>query len=125
MINWLIFSSGVLAGATTIVHIVGGGKDVVRPLLESSLDDVVKLTLYACWHLVSVSLVLSSLVLLASGGGLVNSPSMVAFVSTLWLLFGAVFVVVALSIAKPRGLLRLPQWILLLPVGALGLWGLA
>ena len=125
MTNWLILSSGVLAAVTAVIHVVAGGKDVARPLLQSSMDDVVKLTLYACWHIVSVSLVLSSLALLASGVGLVNAPSLVAFVSTLWLLFGVVFVVVTLGVARPRGLLRLPQWILLLPVGFLGLWGLA
>jgi len=125
MTNWLILSSGVLAAVTAVIHVVAGGKDVARPLLKSSMDDVVKLTLYACWHIVSVSLVLSSLALLASGVGLVNAPSLVAFVSTLWLLFGVVFVVVTLGVARPRGLLRLPQWILLLPVGFLGLWGLA
>jgi len=125
MTNWLILSSGVLAAVTAVIHVVAGGKDVARPLLKSSMDDVVKLTLYACWHIVSVSLVLSSLALLASGVGLVNAPSLVAFISTLWLLFGVVFVVVTLGVARPRGLLRLPQWILLLPVGFLGLWGLA
>jgi hypothetical protein len=125
MINWLILSSGFLAGITALIHIVAGGKDVARPLLASSIDEVVKLTLYACWHLVSVALVLSSLALLASGAGLMRAPWMVAFVSTLWLFFGSVFLVVTLSLAKPQGLLRLPQWILLLPVGILGLWGLA
>jgi hypothetical protein len=125
MINWPILAAGFLAGVTALIHIVPGGKEVARPLLASSIDEVVKLTLYACWHLVSAALVLSSLALLASGAGLISAPWMVAFVSTLWLLFGSVFLVVTLSLPKPRGLFRLPQWTLLLPVGILGLWGLA
>ncbi|MCU0490946.1 MAG: hypothetical protein MUD01_05140 [Chloroflexaceae bacterium] len=125
MLNYLILSSGVLAAVTATVHIIVGGKEVTRPLLASAVDYVVKLTMYACWHLVSVALVLSALALLAVGAGLVNAPALVAFVSALWILFGAVFLVVTLVVAQPRGLLRLPQWVLLLPVGVLGLWGLA
>jgi hypothetical protein len=123
--NWFIIASGVLAAIAAVIHIAAGGSEVARPLLESSVDQVVKLTMYACWHLVSVALVLSALALLASGSALVDSPLMVAYISTLWLLFGLVFLVVTLGMAKPRGLFRLPQWVLLVPVGVLGWWGIA
>lgn len=122
--NWLIFTSGVLAAITALVHIVVGGKQVARPLLGSQLDSDVKLTMYACWHLVSISLVLSSTALLACGTGLLTSPELVAFICASWLLFGAVFLVVTLVVAKPGGLFRFPQWTLLIPVGLLGLGGI-
>lgn len=125
MTNWPILSAGFLASATALIHIFVGGKDVARPLLRSSVDEVVKLTLYACWHLVSVVLVLSSLALLVNGFGFHFSAGVVAFVSALWILSGGVFVVVALWVAQPRGIFRFPQWALLVPVGVLGLWGLA
>ena len=125
MTNWLIVSAGILAGATAFIHVVAGGKDVARPLLASSIAEEVKLTLYACWHLVSAALFISSLALLANGVGLYDSPETVAFVSSMWLIFGGVFLVVTLGVAKPRGVFRFPQWALLLPVGLLGLWGLA
>jgi hypothetical protein len=125
MTNWFVLSAGILAGMTALIHVIAGGKDVARPLLASAFDEVVKLTLYACWHLVSVALFLSSIALLGNGAGFYDSPEMVAFVSIMWLMFGAVFLVVTLGIAKPRGLLRFPQWAVLVPVGLLGLWGLA
>jgi len=125
MTNWLIVSAGILAGVTSLIHIVAGGKDVARPLLASSIDETVKFTLYACWHLVSAALLFSSLTLLLNGMEFYKSPEMVAFVSIMWLVFGGVFLVVALVVAKPRGIFRLPQWALLLPVGLLGLSGLA
>lgn len=124
--NWLIILSGVLAACTAAVHIFAGGRDVARPLLASDLGETLKLTLYACWHLVSVALVLSSLALLADGIGAIGpSKPMVGFICVSWLLFGMVFVFVTLGIAKPRGLFRFPQWVLLLPVGVFGLWGIA
>jgi hypothetical protein len=123
--NWLVTISGVLAAITAAIHIVAGGKEIVRPFLVSNLDEAVKLTMYGCWHLVSVALVLSSLALLGNGSGMIVSSPMVAFISALWLLFGVVFLVVSLRLARPPGLFRFPQWALLIPVGILGLWGIA
>jgi hypothetical protein len=123
--NWPIILSGILAAITALVHILVGGKQIAGPLLHSQLDSIVKLTMYACWHLVSVSLVLSSATLLACGIGLFTSRELVAFVSISWILFGLVFLFVTLAVAKPTGFFRLPQWTLLIPVGLLGLWGIA
>ena len=121
--NWIVISSGILAFITAGVHIVAGGKEVARPLLAAPMDETVKLTMYACWHLVSVSLLLSSFALLVNGFGFLDSPPMVAFISALWLLYGIVFIVVNYCIASLPSLFRLPQWILLFPVGLLGLLG--
>lgn len=125
MTDWFVLAAGSLAGITAFIHVIAGGKDVARPLLLSSVDEEVRFTLYACWHLVSVALFVSSLALLGHGAGFYHSPETVAFVSVLWLLFGAVFLVVTLGVAKPGGLFRFPQWVLLVPVGLLGLCGLA
>jgi hypothetical protein len=125
MTSWLVFSAGILASATALFHLFAGGKDVARPLLASSIDEGLKLTLYACWHLVSASLLISSIALLGHGAGLFSSPQTIAFVSIMWLMFGAVFLVITLGVAKPWGLFRFPQWALLVPVGLLGLWGIA
>lgn len=125
MTNWFVVAAGLLAGLTAFVHVIAGGKDVARPLLASAIDEVVKLTLYACWHLVSVALFLCAFALLGHGAGFYHSPQTVAFVAIMWLLFGVVFLVVTLVVAKPGGLFRFPQWVLLLPVGVLGLCGLA
>lgn len=125
MTNWLIVIAGILAGATALFHIVAGRKEIAQRLLVSSIDETTKLTLYACWHLVSATLFLSSLALLLCGSGIYRSPELIAFVSVMWLLFSGVFLVINLGVAKPRGIFRFPQWTLLLPVGLLGLWGLA
>lgn len=124
--NWFIVLSGAVAAITAAIHVVAGGKEIARPLLASGLDETVKLTMYACWHLVSVVLVLSSLALLANGAGVMGpSRFTVAFISVSWLLFGVVFLVVTLGVARPPGFFRFSQWVFLLPVGILGLWGIA
>lgn len=125
--NWIWLLSGFLASATAALHLVAGGRDIARPLIASALNEEVKLTMYACWHLVSVSLVMSALTLLATGIGLLDAASrpLVLFISVLWLLFGVVFLVISLGMARPSGLFRFRQWVLLIPVGVLGIWGLA
>ncbi|MFC5742830.1 hypothetical protein [Dyella tabacisoli] len=123
--NKPLLCSALLAAFTAIVHILAGGVTVAAPLLASSLDLTPKLTLYAVWHLVSATLALTSVALLVAALPRYASASrhLALFISVLWLGFGGVFIVIA-SIRPEEGLLlELPQWMLLLPVGLLALWG--
>ncbi|MFD0151194.1 hypothetical protein ACWGQ4_15925 [Streptomyces sp. NPDC055721] len=126
MNGWYL-AAGITAVGVAAVHIVGGRRDVVRPLLSCGLADEPKRVLHAVWHMVSIDLVLSGLALLylspmdgTSGTGLVAW-----FVAAHFIAYAAAFLVVTLSVGWPRPLLRLPQWILLLPVAALAAAGAA
>jgi hypothetical protein len=118
-------ASGVLAAFTAVLHAVAGTLEIQRPLLESSMPQSISLLLYACWHLVTVTLVLSAAALIWSARthAITLVGALPGFVSWLWILFGLVFVAVALLLAGPSGLAMLPQWVLLIPVGVLGLLG--
>ncbi|MFJ7062130.1 hypothetical protein ACIQVA_31190 [Streptomyces microflavus] len=126
MNGWLL-AAGITALGVAAVHIVAGHRDVVRPLLSCGLADEPKHVLHALWHMVSIDLVLSGLALLhlsltdsTSGTGLVA-----CFVAAHFIAYAAAFLLVTLSVGWPRPLLRLPQWILLLPVAALAAAGAA
>lgn len=126
MNGWLL-AAGITALGVAAVHIVAGHRDVVRPLLSCGLGDEPKRVLHAVWHMVSIDLVLSGLALLhlsltdsTSGTGLVAW-----FVAAHFIAYAAAFLIVTLSVGWPRPLLRLPQWILLLPVAALAAAGAA
>jgi hypothetical protein len=123
--NKHLLAAAALAAVTAVVHVVAGGADIATPLLASKLNEEPKITLYAAWHLVSVTLALSAGALCM--GALPRyadaSRHMVMFVSILWLCFGMVFLVVALTQPGEGLLFKLPQWVLLLPVGIFGLWG--
>ncbi|MGQ5525381.1 hypothetical protein ACUHMQ_19250 [Chitinimonas sp. PSY-7] len=123
--NRILLISGVLAAFTAAVHTFMGTPEIQRPLLESALAQPISLMLYACWHLVTVTLVLSALALVWSARprNRTSAGALPLFVSLLWLLFGSVFVVVALAFVGPSALLVLPQWVLLVPVGVLGWLG--
>ncbi|MET9621899.1 hypothetical protein ABZZ37_14165 [Streptomyces sp. NPDC006464] len=126
MNGWLL-AAGITALGVAAVHIVGGRRDVVRPLLSCGIADEPKRVLHAVWHMVSVDLVLSGLVLLRlSLTGSTPGAGLVAwFVAAHFIAYAAAFLVVTLSVGWPRPLLRLPQWILLLPVAVLAAAGAA
>jgi hypothetical protein len=123
--NRLLLSSGLLAAFTAALHTLAGTPEIQEPLLSSSIPQPISLLLYACWHLVTVTLIVSALALIWSAGSkkTVKAGALPCFISVLWLLFGLVFVVVALWFSGPSMLLVLPQWVLLIPVGILGLLG--
>lgn len=123
--NRVLVSAALLAAFTAAVHIVAGGGDVAVPLLASSLDGTLKWTLYVVWHMVSVVLVLSAVALFVGAvpRHAASSRYLVRFVSVLWCAFGALFLAVAALQPESGGLFALPQWIVLLPVGVLGVLG--
>jgi ABC-type Na+ efflux pump permease subunit len=125
--NKLLVVAANLAAFTTAVHLFVGGADTAVPLLESSMEGEPKYTLYAVWHMVSVVLGLSAVALLV--GSLPRHAQgaryLVLFISVMWCVFAVVFLGIAAMQEEGGWLFRLPQWILLLPVGVLGLWAFA
>ncbi|MDP2489177.1 hypothetical protein Q8W38_07515 [Vibrio splendidus] len=122
--NIWIFSSGLLALFTTLVHVFAGQIDPVRPFLKSKLDDIPKATLLACWHLVSVTLFISSLMLLYVGWyGIDSLYFLIQLLGFLYILYASVFVAVGLYFFGAKVFVKLPQWILLLPIGLLANYG--
>lgn len=123
--NRPLLVAALLAAFTAAVHAFAGGQDVAAPLLASTLAEVPKRTLHAVWHMASVVLALSAPALFV--GSLPRHAAaaryLVLFVSALWCAFAAVFLIVVAVQPDGGWLFRLPQWSLLLPVGALGFWG--
>jgi hypothetical protein len=123
--NKPLLIAALLTAFIAAVHLFAGGSDVAAPLLASNLAEEPRLMLYAVWHLVSVTLVLSAIALYVSAlpQHAVAARYLALFISILWLGFGVVFLVIA-STQPGEGLFfKMPQWILFLPVGLLGLWG--
>ncbi len=120
-----LLAAGYLASFTALLHLVGGTIEIHQPLMTSQLPEPLRLLLLACWHLVSVALLLSGPALLwcARPERQASAGALTLFIGAMWLGFGAVFVVVALVYQGVNGLATLPQWTLLLPVGALATLG--
>ncbi len=114
----------LIATFTAALHAFGGTPEIEGPLLQSNMNQAVNLMLLACWHFVTAALTLTAIALgFALRKPNPRSMAMVTLTSYLWLSFGLVFIVIDVWYAGPQMLLQLPQWVLLLPVGILGLWG--
>lgn len=123
--NKVLLLASVLAAAVTAIHVVAGGSDVAAPLLASDMAESPRLTLYAAWHMVSVLLGASALALgwAALPGRTTPAASAVRLVAVLWIASGVVFLIIGLTQPGDGLLLKLPQWILLIPVGVLAWLG--
>ncbi|MBE0363971.1 hypothetical protein PULV_a1503 [Pseudoalteromonas ulvae UL12] len=122
--NTWIFIAGIIALFTSCVHIFAGQIDPVRPFLKSDLADIPKATLLACWHMVSAILVLCGLVLTFVGWFNLDSfQNVVIGISVSFITFSFVFIGVGWYFFKLKSFIKLPQWMLLLPIGVLGVIG--
>jgi hypothetical protein len=122
--NRTLLVGSLLAAVTAAIHVFLGGRDIAAPLLASTLATEPRLVLYACWHGISVALVLSAvgLFLAALPRFAAQCRSMV-FAISLWWLATAVIVLAIIATQPEDGLLwQLQQWTLFIPVGLLGLW---
>ena len=124
--NTMLTIAGYLAAFTAAVHTFAGTYEVHVQLLDSALPKPLALLLYACWHLVTAALCLSAWALLRPREPrTVQSQAVLAgAIGIAWTSFGLVFIAVALLFGESLyALLALPQWVLLLPVGALAWFG--
>jgi hypothetical protein len=124
IMNIWILSSGLLGVFTALIHVFAGQLDPVRPFLKSDLEDIPKATFLACWHLVSVTLLSSSLMLTYVGWyGLYEFYLSTLLMGILYVFFALVFIVVGWYFFGSKVFVKLPQWILLLSIGLLANYG--
>ncbi|MGX1887052.1 hypothetical protein [Streptomyces sp. NPDC055287] len=122
MNSWVL-TAGITAAGVAAVHIIAGGRDVVRPLLAGDVPAEPRRVLHAVWHMVSVDLVLAAAALIWLS--LADRPGgdAMAWLIAAHFVASAAFLVVTLAAGWSKPLLRLPQWMLLLPVAALAAVG--
>ncbi len=120
---WLV--SGALGLFTAFLHLIGGQVDVIRAFLKCDLTAVPKATLHACWHMVTVTLFASAIALLYFGVYPTSpgSNALASFIGGQFVAYAIVFLILALGGNWSIKLVRLPQWILLLPIGVLSILG--
>ena len=108
---------GLFAGFVALVHLILGEKTVVRPFRKAPMDATVRHTMHACWHLVSVDLVVKALALLAMGLAGSTLRPLIVFIAIHYIAYGLVFIVVAMTSDLEGAFKKLPQWALLAPLG--------
>jgi len=120
---WLV--SGGIGLITALVHLIAGHFEIIKPFMQCDLVPVPKATLHACWHIVTVILFVSAIALLYLGVNPTSTDSniLALFIGGQFVAYAIVFLVFALAGNWSNKLIRLPQWILLLPIGVLSIVG--
>ncbi len=104
-----------------VVHVIGGGRAVARPMLAASFDVVARDTMYVCWHGISAQLALAGLALVITGvAPSAATEPLVRTVATLYLVYAALFLWIGIASRRRRAVLELGQWMAFLPLGAAG-----
>jgi hypothetical protein len=116
-----VFAALVLAAAMVAVHVAVGGRLIARPLLASDLEPLPRMTLYLCWH--GITIVLAALALGFADGLFWRKRKDAVIVSTV---LAVAFFVLGWGYIAAFGLspLALPQWIAFGPMALCGWLGL-
>ncbi|WP_420552416.1 hypothetical protein [Tenacibaculum aiptasiae] len=126
-IYWII--AGIINLLTFLIHLIGGQTTLVNPLLKSKLSLQVQTEMLGVWHMATVVLLLSSIVFFKHYySKQVNSnKELISFISYLYIGFSIVFIGSGFSIvfigSSFFNEILAPQWILLLPLGIIGILG--
>lgn len=118
-IFWIV--TGLLNLFTAFIHVIGGQITLINPILKSELTNQIQTEMLGVWHAITVILFASSIAFL--GYGFANTKNtrteLIAFLSYLYIAFSIAFI-----FSSIHGRILAPQWILLLPIGLLGLLGI-
>lgn len=121
MTDYIYAVAAIIAAIWCGVHLFLGGREIARPLRQSSqLDPMVRDTQYLCWHFTSVSIAAMSLFFFLAY--FLKQPSY-AVAGTI-LSAGFTLTGIGLVIAIGQSHKKVPQGWLFAPITALGLWGL-
>jgi hypothetical protein len=121
-VNGYFLLAGVASLAVFATHTFVGGRLFARPLLAADgLHRVVRLTLYYCWHLVTLMLAVMSAAFLFAGWFAQHVALAAAFTM---LAAGCSAVSLAIIVHHRAPLLRMPQWAFFAVVALLGVIGL-
>lgn len=117
-IYWLI--GGGINLFTAVLHTIGGQLELVSPLMSSNLIDQAKAEWIGAWHMITIILFLTSYFLIKNGSGKIENrqTELVKYIGYLYIIFAVPSITTSMMYK-----LLAPQWILLLPIGALVLYG--
>ncbi len=112
--------AGITNLFTAFLHLIAGQMDLVTPLQNSALNDHQKSEWLGAWHMITVLLFFTSVLILRAGFGarLLTDKSGIRAIGLFYALASIPFIVSSIYYS-----LLAPQWILLLPIGILLLIG--
>lgn len=121
MNKWLAGAGG-LAGMITLAHIIGGGVDVHRPLLESQADAELGAYISVLWHGVTAALLLMTVALGVATFAPQHRPALAWVGIALSGAFAMMFI--GYGLQRLESVMIMPQWTVFLLIALLAIVGI-
>jgi hypothetical protein len=104
-----------------VIHGVAGERTNIRVLAHTEMQPTLKLELRAVWHIVTVHLAASAVMLLLLAIAVQPQVLIGQLIVAQFFVYGLGWV--GLAALSKIGLLKAPQWVLLLAIAGLTYWG--
>jgi len=117
---WILAASG-LSALIFFVHLIGGGKDVHVPMLESGMSQILKAYASVIWHAISAILGIGSVAFLWAAMG--HGDGIAVVIAVQYLAFAGLFL--AYGVTRLNSIWVMPQWsafLLISGLAGVGLW---
>lgn len=114
------FFAGIINLLTALLHTIGGQIDLVDPMLQSNLENQVKAEWFGVWHMITIILFASTYLALKNtfADFQKRQIELMRYIGILY-----IFLSIPFCVSSMIHKLLAPQWILLLPIGGLILYG--
>jgi hypothetical protein len=116
----MIYICAYLSVFMLIGHLAAGMKMYLKPMLESNTEEVAKNVMHAVFHYMTIVMLLSAVYLVSFAHNLFPiSLDIVRFIGIFYLVCGLTQMVMAISTNGMKGLMKMFQWTMFLPIGIL------
>ena len=120
--NLFLFAAAVVSLMTFLAHLFWGGREVAKPLLNTlEIQEVIKLTTYYCWHIVTILLFVMTCVYAYVAMIQLDIPLTVAITS---IACACALLNIGLIVVRKLNPLDYPQWVFFVPITLLSVLGL-
>ncbi len=119
--DYWILAATALSAVLLVAHVIGGGKEVHVPMLESDLNRLLKAYASVIWHAVTAILAIGTGALFWAASG--KGDGMALVIALQYLAFVGLFL--AYGISRLKSVWIMPQWTAFLLISVLtgvGLW---
>jgi len=118
----MIYVCAYLSVFMLIGHLTAGIKMYLNPMRESNTEEVAKNVMHAVFHYMTVAMLLSAVYLVSFAHDLFPiSYDVVRFIGIFYLTCGLMQMVMAVSANGLKGLIKMFQWTMFLPIGILAI----
>ncbi len=120
--NWYLVAAGLVNLMMVTGHFAVGGKEYLKPMLNSQFEPVPKKVMHCVFHYISAYLIFSALALLLAGFGVFrheDTSLLLKFIAINYAAFATWQIALALMSGISNPLKKMFQWTLFIPIAVL------